>query len=208
MQKMVMVMLLVLGLAMVAQAELVPIVNGDFEDTSVVYPNGPPAGWDAGGAGVGVFDLGGENVCLFNTTVGNSQTLFQNVGHEIVSGATYDFSIDFFNGPDLSATSLPWWDSLSVQLWARTPVTNDLNPIILGTVTHADFSTPNEWKTFSYQYVDDGTYAGHTLFVQFQVQGGIQPSLDNVTLMETIPEPMTMTLLGFGSGLMFLRRKK
>lgn len=199
-RKIVMASAIVLGLAMVAQAGIVPIVNGDFEDTTVSYPSGAPVGWGNGGNNaIGILNIGGRNVCLFNGNT-SSQVLNQVVDHQIVSGATYDYSVEINNG-----VSVGTWDWISVQLWA-VPSAGGAQWLTGGTVNRGDFSSPIEWKTFGYQYVDDGTHAGSKLLVQFQVHGGTQAYIDNVQIVETVPEPATMALLGVG-GILGLRRR-
>lgn len=212
--KIVVTMAMLLGFAVAAQAGVVPIVNGDFEDTSSVYPYGKPVGWTTNTVGIGVFTepVSGRSACIFNQTgkVGNppsyNQVMYQYVNHQIVAGATYDFSVDICNGPAIAeSTGLPLWNSFGVQWWADNQgVKTWLGG---GTFTPADFSSPSEWKTLNYQYVDNGTNAGSIFFVQFQILGGIQTYLDDVQIMETIPEPATLTLLGV-CGLLGVRRKK
>ena len=193
--------------ASVAQATMVNIVNGDFEDTTVMYPNAAgPVGWTVNHGGIGVFGAPAGHssayACLFNATAMNSQVLFQEVPHVIKSGYTYTYSVDFNCGVGLTQPTA--WDSLSIQLWSDTGTAKE--QMIIIPVTPGDFTAANQWKTFSDSITADSTIAGRTMFVQFQLIGGIQPFLDNVTI-EEVPEPMTLSLLALG-GLMSLRRHR
>ena len=170
-------------------SQLIPLVNGDFED-GPLYPD-PLAGWGAT-AGISKFDFpdgvdqppnGSTYVCIFNSTQ-PSQVINQLVQSPIQTGHTYALSADLCNGRlDLD----PHWTTCSMQLWARHP-TGSPTELLFNDLTYYDsFTHAYEWQELYSQYTSDGTYAGWNLLVQVQILGGWQSWLDDIKLIEISP---------------------
>lgn len=186
-----------LGVSITAHAKVVPVLNGDFEDTTEVYPDGA-TGWSTShlgggdGYGIGTYDMGGTNhACIFNNG-SSSQVLSQLIGYSITPGSDFQVDFDFNNG---GVESWQAWTKVNVNLYARHPGLGTYE--LIGShsyVRSEEFSSAYEWKHFSDTYTEDGTHAGWQVFIQFQVQGldnttTRAPFLDNVVITEIPVSP-------------------
>lgn len=202
--KKLLVLLAVTMTMVTVQAELLPVVNGDFEDTSVLYPDGA-AGWNTSHFGIGTRQVPDETnySCMFYVDTA-SQVINQTVAYSLTPGDTYTMEFDLNNGPDTERN----WTAVNAQLWAKHPTLGTTEIIGSLGVTQSDFSSQESWQWahFSFDCVYDGA-ANWVPYIQIQVVGGKRVYVDNITV-DAVPEPVTMGMAGVGGLVIFLKRKR
>ena len=164
--------------------------------TACAFSNGTAIpGWTASNASSGQFQPGPPtNTSFFNSVTDGTTiaymdatgTISQTVSGTIsAAGLVYTLQVDVGKRKDLPTTG-------SVQLLIGS------NPVSATGVT----PTSGNWSTFTAVYTTVAADIGKTVTIQLSTTGGTQGDFDNVrldaTAQSSLPEPVSMVLLGSG----------
>lgn len=100
-------------------------------------------------------------------------------------GATYALQVDLGQRKDFADT----WSSFALSLYAKG--TTDANPVLLKGQQFSIANVPQGgWYTAELVcLVNDPAMVGKNLFIKLENPGGLQPSIDNVRLLSSVPLP-------------------
>jgi len=227
-----------MALSLAAKAQIIPIVNGDFEANTVKTPffqttgaiaTGAVPGWTPAGTGVwswgggqqtgdsGIDLPSGSDPTTHAYLAGYDPAIYQDTTTP-TSGVNDFYRLTFSAGGEWSSMS---WHNTLATIYATDGSERD--PIGSGIVSFNDNYTMNTYSVWGQDTTDFMPGDGWTIGVEFQnvtlQSDGTNPgwgtsytTIDNVVLenMGTVPEPSTIALLTLGGlgALVAIRRRR
>ena len=222
MSKYVVTLCMVLGLAIAAQAAPLAVVNGGFDGAAQGYGawayNGMAltTGWDVvacvGGSGVSAISIEHDYLAPGDIGYVSSGTLYpaaravQTLADTFQMGYTYTLQVDMYS-PTIYEND-QFRADLRVGTWDGAVA------LRLDQVSNPEvYATQDTWHTISGSVtITDPAMVGQAIVITVGDTHGLYGNgngvhaFDNVSV-DMVPEPMTMTLLAFGSLAMLKRRK-